>query len=278
MKLFNKFKTLFLSAAIVLGVCTTPAIAQQNDDFSDVTHMSLVPGWVRADGIYVAAILVELAPGWKTYWRSAGASGISPTFDWSGSENIAQVGYVWPTPTVFSSYGARTIGYENQLLLPILIKPQTAGAPIRAALTMDYGICKQVCLSTRGQAQVEFAPSKIANKKSISSAMKTRAASAKSAGILAATCSIRPNGQDFVLSATLKFEGAPSQAKAVVIETGSELIWVSEPDHRIEDRMVSIEADIQYYGDGAMSLNRSALRFTLIGENSSIDVRGCTGG
>jgi len=278
MKFLSKIRTLLASGAIALGAYATPALAQQNGDFSDVARMSLVPGWMRADGIYVAAILVDLAPGWKTYWRAPGAAGISPTFDWSGSENVAQVGYVWPTPMVFSTYGTRTIGYENQLLLPILIKPQTTNAPIRAVLTMDYGICEEICVPARGQAQVDIAPSTVANKKPISSAMMTRAASAKSAGMLAATCSIRPNGQDFVLSATLKFEGPPEQTRAVVIETGSEHIWVSEPDHRVDDRVVSIEADIQYYGDGAMSLNRSALRFTLIGDNSSIDVRGCSGG
>lgn len=257
-----------------------PAHAQQQGgvDLSDVSRLTLLPGWQRDDGMYVAAIRVDLAPGWKTYWRAPGASGIAPSFNWSGSSNIAQVGYIWPTPEIFDAYGARTIGYENQLLLPVLIKPQDRSAPVRASLEMEYGVCEEICLPAHSTAQVQFDPTVKANKAAISSALERRAITAKSAGMQSATCRISPNGRDFILSAELSFSAKPNTPRAIVIETGSDYIWVSEPDHRLTGRALSIEADMQYYGDGTLSLNRSQMRFTLIGDTQTIDIRGCTGG
>ena len=36
-----------------------------------------------------AGLQIELEPGWKTYWRSPGSSGLPPQFSFSGSTNVA---------------------------------------------------------------------------------------------------------------------------------------------------------------------------------------------
>jgi len=46
-----------------------------------------------------AGIQIKLAPGWWTYWRLPGTSGMPPRFDWSGSKNLAaEPELVWPAP------------------------------------------------------------------------------------------------------------------------------------------------------------------------------------
>ena len=50
--------------------------------------VSLLPGWQTDMAPGSPRISFDLAPDWKTYWRSPGDTGIPPLFDWSGSENL----------------------------------------------------------------------------------------------------------------------------------------------------------------------------------------------
>jgi DsbC/DsbD-like thiol-disulfide interchange protein len=77
------------------------------------------------NGGHMAAVELQLAPGWKTYWRSPGDAGIPPSFDWSGSENVKSVRLHWPAPEVFEANGMQTIGYHERLVLPVEITPRT---------------------------------------------------------------------------------------------------------------------------------------------------------
>jgi DsbC/DsbD-like thiol-disulfide interchange protein len=36
--------------------------------------------------------------------------------------------------------------YSHKVVLPVLIKPKAAGGPVKLALTVDYGICKDICI------------------------------------------------------------------------------------------------------------------------------------
>ena len=40
------------------------------------------------NGELLAGVQIRLEPGWKTYWRTPGDSGVPPSFDWSGSKNL----------------------------------------------------------------------------------------------------------------------------------------------------------------------------------------------
>src|SRR5439155_1131118 len=43
-----------------------------------------------------AGVEIGLDPGFKTYWRDPGESGLPPAFDWSRSENVAGLELWWP--------------------------------------------------------------------------------------------------------------------------------------------------------------------------------------
>ena len=45
-----------------------------------------------------AGVEIKLDPGWKTYWRDPGDSGMPPTLDFSGSDNVKAVTVLWPAP------------------------------------------------------------------------------------------------------------------------------------------------------------------------------------
>ena len=50
----------------------------------------------RGASSFRAGIELTLQPGWKTYWRYPGDSGIPPRFDFSGSTNVQSATVAWP--------------------------------------------------------------------------------------------------------------------------------------------------------------------------------------
>jgi len=269
--------TAALGVAVSLFVSSFAEPVQAGSDFDDVSHVTLLPGWQRADGLYMAAVQVDLAPGWKTYWRSPGHNGIAPVFDWSGSDNVAQVGYYWPSPHIMDAEGIRTVGYKDRLVLPVVLKPRDVARPINLRLHMDYGVCDDICLPARSNASLAVDRGQVSNRDVIGAAMKLRTTPATSHGLQTATCGLTPDGDDFVLSADFTFDRDIAAHRLVIVETGSDHIWVSEADHALAGGDLRVEADLQYYGDGAMTLDRSALRFTLLNDGQSIEIVGCTG-
>ena len=88
----------------------------------------------------------ELAPGWKTYWRSPGDGGLPPALDWTGSGNLGEASLYWPAPARFTILGIDSIGYEGRLLLPMDVRVAEPGQPVRAALRVDYLTCSDICV------------------------------------------------------------------------------------------------------------------------------------
>src|SRR5215218_6741686 len=85
-----------------------------------------------------AGIEIRLDPGWKTYWRYPGDSGVPPVFDFSGSENVKNVAVLWPAPHRFSDGSGNSIGYERSAILPLHITPQNSTRPVTLRLKLDY--------------------------------------------------------------------------------------------------------------------------------------------
>ena len=88
----------------------------------------------------------ELAPGWKTYWRSPGDGGLPPALDWTGSANLGDARLTWPAPVRFSILGIDSVGYEDGLLLPMDLRVSRPGEPVRIALRVDYLTCSDICV------------------------------------------------------------------------------------------------------------------------------------
>jgi len=97
-------------------------------------------------GRLAAGLQFELAPGWKTYWRSPGDAGYPVTIDWSASENLAEARLDWPVPHRFTLFGLDTFGYEEEVVFPLTLVPERPGEPLRLVGEVDYLLCEQVCI------------------------------------------------------------------------------------------------------------------------------------
>src|SRR5690606_1564792 len=89
------------------------------------SQVRLIAGRQDADGReIVAGFQMVLQTDWKTYWRNPGdAGGVPPELDWTGSENVESATLLYPAPQRFEDRSGETIGYEDNVVLPVLIKP-----------------------------------------------------------------------------------------------------------------------------------------------------------
>ena len=87
----------------------------------------------------------KLQHGWKIYWRSPGDAGLPPRLRWNGSSNIESVTIRWPIPQRFSVLGLQTLGYLDEVVLPIDIKLIEPGAAT-LKLQLEYLICEKICI------------------------------------------------------------------------------------------------------------------------------------
>ncbi len=100
------------------------------------------------EGRVTAALHMTLDPGWKTYWRVPGDSGLAPMFSWSGSKNVQAIELLWPTPEAFDELGERFYGYKGDVLWPLRITAQDPDQAIDLSLKLDFGVCSDVCMPT----------------------------------------------------------------------------------------------------------------------------------
>src|ERR1051326_3471277 len=107
---------------------------------ADAAHESNDGAWLRA------GVEMRFAPGWHTYWRYPGASGVPPRFDFTGSENVKTVSVLWPAPVVFADGAAgRSIGYIEHVLFPLRVVARDASKPALLRLNLGYAICRELC-------------------------------------------------------------------------------------------------------------------------------------
>jgi DsbC/DsbD-like thiol-disulfide interchange protein len=126
--------------------------AQESPPWAQGLHSRarLISGGMQGDR-WIAGIEIALDPGFKTYWRNPGDSGLPPRFDWSGSENVSAVDIQWPAPSRHEDASGVAYIYADRVVLPALVKAKEPGKPIRLALAIDYGICKDICIPAHAE-------------------------------------------------------------------------------------------------------------------------------
>lgn len=95
----------------------------------------------------LAGVEIQLTPGWHTYWRDPGDSGVPPTFDFPGSENVKSATVLWPAPQRFpDGAGGYSIGYLGNVIFPLRIVPKDAARAPIVHLNLAYAVCEKVCV------------------------------------------------------------------------------------------------------------------------------------
>ncbi|WP_322866584.1 protein-disulfide reductase DsbD domain-containing protein [Aquicoccus sp. G2-2] len=259
--------------ALVLATClaAAPALAQ---NYADVVQTRILPGWKMQNGTLMAGLEITLAPGWKTYWRAPGDAGIPPVFDWSASQNLRAVQVSWPTPHVFDQGGMRSVGYKNRVVLPLTLTPRRAGQPVQLTARVDIGVCDDVCVPVRFKVSEQILGAATHPDPEIVAALADRPFSASEAGLRGKACTVAPAKDGLTLRAEFTLPSTGSNETAVV-ETGDPQVWASEPRITRQGGHLTAEFDLMHASGGPFALDRSALRFTILGQNRAVDIKGC---
>lgn len=244
----------------------------------DAVSLSVLSGWSLPDGQRMAAIRLDLAPGWKTYWRAPGDAGIPPTFNWRGKRNADAISVLWPTPQVYFDYGMRSIGYEGQVTLPLRIATAHPGKPIRLRGEMNIGVCSDVCVPHTLDIDALLPADPTAKPTpAIVAALAQMPYSAEEANVQSAVCSIAPMEDGMRIEANIIIPTTGAQ-EVTVIEPGIPGVWTSEPKTTRSGQTLTAVSEMMHMNQSVFSVDRSAVRITVLGSNYAVDIQGCTGG
>src|SRR6201747_3290558 len=114
-------RALGLAAALFALSLVVEARAQDSSPWQKDGHSAvrLLAG-SRSGAVLLGGIAIQLQPGWHTYWRNPGDSGVPPRFDFSKSDNVEAVTVLWPAPRKFDDgAGGHSVGYHNQIVLAL---------------------------------------------------------------------------------------------------------------------------------------------------------------
>ena len=146
-------------AAIIL--VSSPAIEARAEDASPWQRdghsaVRLLAG-SRSGSVLLGGIAFQLQPGWKTYWRTPGDSGVPPRFDFSKSDNVEAVTVLWPAPTKFDDgAGGHSLGYHDTIVLPLRIVAKNLDKPVTLRADVNYAVCEKICIPVQAAAELPF--------------------------------------------------------------------------------------------------------------------------
>jgi DsbC/DsbD-like thiol-disulfide interchange protein len=151
-----------IPAMVLVGIACVSSVASAQDasgwDSQPHTAARLIAGALSkstAAPILRAGVELKLDPGWHTYWRDPGDTGVPPTFDFSGSDNVRSATVLWPAPERFSDgAGGTSIGYVDHVILPLQVAPIDAAKQPRLHLKLGYAICGNLCVPAEANLQL----------------------------------------------------------------------------------------------------------------------------
>jgi DsbC/DsbD-like thiol-disulfide interchange protein len=147
------FAATIFAALFVIEARAQDASPWQQDSHSAVR---LLAG-SRSGAVLLGGIAFQLQPGWKTYWRTPGDSGVPPRFDFSKSDNVEAVTVLWPAPTKFDDgAGGNSLGYHDQVVLPLRIVAKNADKPVTLRADINYAVCEKLCIPVEANVQLAF--------------------------------------------------------------------------------------------------------------------------
>ena len=154
--------------AVVIGLSASSAsavfaaaTAWVNSDFSQIRLIAVRD----KDGQgYQAGLHIRLEPGWKTYWRSPGDSGVPTVVDWSASRNVSVSGMKWPVPHRSVVAGYQSFVYQDEVVLPVSVASKVSvtskgtGENLRLVADVNYAVCREICVPLQAALSLDLKP------------------------------------------------------------------------------------------------------------------------
>lgn len=267
---------LMLAALLVAALAVEAPAGNRALAINQIVQAEIRPGWQDASGKRVAALHLQLAEGWRTYWRIPGPAGIAPQFDWSRSQNLASITPHWPRPEVFDQDGYNSIGYATELVLPLELTPRDSSRPVALHGNLTIGLCRDICIPADLTVSQPLRGNG-AHDPAISAALERGARPASDAGLTDARCRVEPveRGAELTLRIAMPRLGLDEH---VIMELPGTRYWVSASQTRRDAGELVARATLRAPHGAPVSISRDQLAFTILTRDHMIEHQGCTGG
>lgn len=144
----------------LLGLLATLPLWAQNTASAVVntpqvraTLMAHAPQGLASGQTAWLGLQLQHQPGWHTYWRNPGDSGLPTQLQWQLPQGIATGDMRWPVPHMIQVGPLVNHGFEGTVLLAVPLKveqtPKTSTVEVR--LQADWLVCQQECIPQSGQ-------------------------------------------------------------------------------------------------------------------------------
>jgi DsbC/DsbD-like thiol-disulfide interchange protein len=147
------------ATGIVLMLGTIARAGDVSPWIDDMNSALRLVGGGRTDDALRAGVEIKMQPGWHTYWRYPGDSGVPPRFDFSGSDNVADVKVFYPAPHAIIDQTGTTIGYTDNVIFPLRVVPREKDKPVTLRAKIDYAVCEKLCVPVEARAELPLAGS-----------------------------------------------------------------------------------------------------------------------
>ena len=103
------------------------------------------------------AIVLENEPGWHTYWRMPGESGLPTRFSFKAPSELSISAPEFPIPEKIEAQNLISYGYEGTTTFPFTVKSPrfvTIGQKVTISAQADFLVCKDICIPGKAQASI----------------------------------------------------------------------------------------------------------------------------
>ena len=143
---------LYSSATVPGAISSKP---RENTVTYEHSTVRLIAGDYR-NKTWTAGVEIILAPGWKTYWRVPGDSGVPAEFEWKNSTNVKTAEVSWPAPKRYQDITGKSIGYKKHVIFPVTVTPENNSRPARLDLQLYYAVCSDICVPAQASLKLDL--------------------------------------------------------------------------------------------------------------------------
>ncbi len=128
--------------------------------------MAQAPEGVRPGQTLWLGLQITHQPGWHTYWKNPGDSGLPTQLSWTLPEAFKASEIAWPAPRKLPLGNLANYGYEGTVLLPVPVTVPAgfAADELTVRLKASWLVCKKECIPQDGDfelsvpARASYAP------------------------------------------------------------------------------------------------------------------------
>ncbi len=233
---FRVMLTMAATMAAVIFFARAADAATSNWDVNEGGRMRLVALAPDADGRIRAALQIEPKPGWITYWREPGESGIPPQVSTAPGDGLALERIAYPAPKPIAIGAIREIGYDGPVTLPLDFRATGNGEPARLDISAFIGFCREICIPFQAAFSLPLAAAgeTLPEEEAVLDAADAALPKAPSPDFSIQDHALSPDGK--ILSLTLRLPQAASEAPQIYVTGPSGYVFFKRANDRRDGR------------------------------------------